>query len=404
MASYTETSDVAKLPFLGAKLDATQIDRAVAGESMDDSPYMAKLEGVANGLKARIPGMRPVIGPQSSELFGMTLSNNPPNILVTITPWKRLEHLGHVMGRNEHHWNATLHSSTYNEEHIHDALVLSDPYVPGRIFDKVAESMTRKLVGQWSIDGESWKRESGGVFGRVKGYLGFVAPAKADTPKTTERLQLFLWLEGNPTGSAMMRLLKDSSFRLKLGQYIMRNITGDITDLSDKHGEHMLTTKKDDLVPLDLEDASGIRSKVAWVDEEGRWGPKARSDSYVAWSPRLMPIQHHVEMLTNGGKTLEVARSRLNHFHRADGPSRMENLRILMNLVLNDSLVDKTFAETATIWTAAMAKAYSPPTISCIRSLLGADRPLASHDFIDIDCAHLWDQLYAVIGRERHQS
>lgn len=401
IGSQAETTDIAKIPFPGAVLDATQIDHAISAENMEDFPYMTKLEKVVRGLQERLPGLRPVIASHSSELFGMTLANNPPNLLITVTPWKRLEHLGHIMARSEHHRNATLHNSSYNEEHIHDALVISDPYIPGQLFDKTAENIMRKLIGQWSVDGELWKRSSGGIFGKVKAYLGFIAPTRRDSPKATERLQLFLWLEGNPTGAEMIRLLRDSAFRLKLARYIRQNITGDIDDLDHKYGEQMLTRKSEDHVPLELEDASGLRSRIAWVDEEGRWGPKQRSDAYVALSPRLIPLHHHIEMLTNGPKTLDVARSRLHHFHRADVPSRREGLRVLMDLLLNGSLVNKTFAETATIWTAALAKTYRPPTISCLRALMGTEGPLSSHRFIDINCSYLCDKLYEIIGRPR---
>lgn len=397
-----ETTDIAKLPFPGAKLDATQIDHAISAHNMDDFPYMTKLEGVVRGLQRQLPGLRPVIRSHSSELFGMTLASNPPNLLITIAPWKRLEHVGHIMARSEHHRNATFYNSSYNEEHIHDALVLSDPYVPVRLFDKTVENVMSKLVG--SNDGELWKDISGGVFGKVKGHIGFVAPAIRDSPKVTERLLLFLWLEGNPTGAGMIRLLGDSSFRLKLGQYIGRNITGDIAELDVKYGEQMLTRRNEIHVPLELEATSGIRSKMAWVDEEGRWGPKRRSDSYVAWSPRLIPLPHHVEMMTNGPKTLEVARSRLQHFHRADIPSRREGLGVLMGLLLNGSLANKSFAETATIWTAALARAYCPPIISCLRALLEREQPLSSHTFIDINWTYLRNKLHAVIGRPNVQT
>lgn len=397
--NHAETSDMIKLPFPGAKLDSIQIDRAITGTNMDDSPYIKKLENVVRGLKEHIPGIRPVLESHDAELFGMSLSNNPPNLIVTIHPWQHFEHIGHFMANSTQNRDRTLYECGFNTTHVHDALVIADPYIPIRLFDKMVEHMMKKLMGRWSIDGELWKRESGGIFGKLKAYLGFVRPTPGGDAKSTDRLQLFLWLEGNPTGAAMEGLLRNYSFRHKLGQYIGHNITGHLEGQIGHYGEHMLAQRTKESIPPDLMATSGIRSKVAWLDEDGCWGPKRSTDNYLPWLPALMPLHHYVELMTNGPTTSYNPRSRLRHFHTTDVPSRQDDLHVLRGLLVNGSLANLSFAETSIAWVTMLTKAYRQPTSLCIRALIESERPISSHRFQDINWNYLCEHLRIQLGR-----
>ena len=130
--THAETSNMTRLPFLGAKLDTTQIEKVIVEQNMEDCPYMIKLESVVHGLTEYLPGMQAIVKIHESELFGMTLANNLPNLLITIHNWLYLEHIGQTMRNNvhNHELDQTLHICTFNSICIHDTLVCTNPYIP----------------------------------------------------------------------------------------------------------------------------------------------------------------------------------------------------------------------------------------------------------------------------------
>ncbi|KAF7301695.1 ATP-dependent DNA helicase [Mycena indigotica] len=190
-------------------------------------------------------------------------------------------------------------------------------------------------------------QRSCGVIGYVNGYIGTVeAQARGSL-----HLHLLLWLRGAPTAIVMRNALLSESFRVKMANFIAKNIRAHIPNTT---GETLLSLPVKPSIsfsrPVDPRTvgyetrSAEAESRIAravqthdcdvnrclkvkngrlvckrrapwrtadndWVTETGDWGPKRLYAKINAWNPPLLQVtraNNDFKLITNGAETKDI--------------------------------------------------------------------------------------------------
>ncbi|KAF7289954.1 ATP-dependent DNA helicase [Mycena indigotica] len=224
--------------------------------------------------------------------------------------------------------------------------IAADPFASAEYFHLFVKVILEELFGI-KVNTLGTIQRSCGVIGYVNGYIGTVeAQARGSL-----HLHLLLWLRGAPTAIVMRNALLSESFRVKMANFIAKNIRAHIPNTT---GEMLLSlpvkpnisfSRPVDPRTVGYETRSAeAESRIAravqthdcdvnrclkvkngrlvckrrapwrtadndWVTETGDWGPKRLYAKINAWNPPLLQVtraNNDFKLITNGAETKDI--------------------------------------------------------------------------------------------------
>lgn len=369
-----------RLPPFGAILGEEEIVGAMSSKSWS-TPYIDKLEEARAAINFGVVGC-PTPPTQACDIVrGMSMDNNPPNLLMSISPTKGSDVLSLLFGRHEFGGHE-LGLSTASSVSYHRKFLESNPHTTVQRLDHVTDCIINDFLGVSRND--SFNSNELGFFGVVKGYVGFVTPAAGIDGHQSPMIHLFLWLNGNFSRAKSADLLKDDHFRDALIEYIQCNIHCDVDDLGLHHSEEMV---------LNAQDSKwSAKSRRAWVDDDGGWGPKMRSTKYLPWTPHILPIVNHTELFTNSEATRFEFLNRAAVADKSLVPKdRQGDLETLM--IMQAEISQFSFEDLVIEFTCASHRTLERPDWDTVRCINGDSPILKSHRFVEVYIDSVFNKL-----------
>ncbi|KAF9492437.1 hypothetical protein BDN71DRAFT_1509448 [Pleurotus eryngii] len=220
--------------------------------------------------------------------------------------------------------------------------IAENPLSATEFFHLTIRVFLKEVLGISAVDlrGSNKIKRQTGILGDIEAFIGTVEAQGC----SMLHLHLLLWLEDAPMSQEMSEALQGEAFCKRARQWIKNNITGDIRGLSVPKIEAILkknnysyswplrpdnpnyiTLHKEELQKLARSllvcvckghgclsknstkskckrQAPFDRAEEAWIDEDGRWGPKHLHPYIVGHNQTcllLLRCNHNIKLLTN---------------------------------------------------------------------------------------------------------
>jgi hypothetical protein len=202
-------------------LTRERLDEAIKadanGHQVDD-PLVAKLIKHVRSMSGRVIGSDQSRAKYRGQIYGTTITENPPNIWTTWNINDIDEPMFHVLAGEEitmDRFNATFGPNPTRRSE----LVAANPMLAAEVFHFMVNSLLQHLMGI-DASGRTGIKRRKGILGEVHAYFGVIEAQG----RGTLHLHMLMWLENGPTFHEMQDLLHSPEFREKVRNFIDINI------------------------------------------------------------------------------------------------------------------------------------------------------------------------------------
>lgn len=329
-----ELSKLSSADFLAASIEEEQ------GIPISN-PSVRMFRKQLTAVRAKVTGTDENRRTIRSKIWGCTLVNGPPTVWMTINPSDIHDPIAQFLvgeSINLDDFNAQLGPDNATRAFN----IAENPLAAAEFFHITIRAFLKEVLGISAVDlrGNNRIKRRTGILGDVEAFIGTVEAQG----RGMLHLHLLLWLEDAPTSQEMTEALHEEAFRERAREWIKNNITADIGGLSVSEIEALpkknnysysrpLRPDNPDYVTLREEELQKLarsllvhvckghgclskdpskrkckrrapfeRAEEAWIDEDGRWGPK-RIHPYVVGHNQtcllLLRCNHDIKLLTN---------------------------------------------------------------------------------------------------------
>lgn len=352
-----------------ASISREDIEEASAQEKnrqRPSNPYIRKFLGHLTKLGSRVIGSDESRAKYRSQIFGTTVTENPPNLWTTWNISDFDEPIGQVlvgMFVHIHHRTSDRGGKSLGEDISLDRFaesvapskekraknIAENPLIAVLVFNFMIDTFLKHLFGIDATHKDFILRKTG-IMGRINAYFGvFEAQGRGSL-----HLHMLMWFENSPTAKQMGDFLKSDEFREKFKRFISENIRAHLEGLTPEMIENIpreshlaysrpphpedtdftqkfedmerrivrnmqkhVCTKNTCMVWINKLKDYFCKRKAPWevseetiLEESGRWSPKRLHPFLNNWNPILAVfgrMNHDIKVITNGRETKDAS-------------------------------------------------------------------------------------------------